>query len=225
MIAVTKVEVVGEDSQLKVLLTLVGPILIAGAAVFAAWVARKTTNERQAEQLAHDSERQEMQLEHDREIRDREHLRNVMEGVFTGIAQALDVVADVAVSVGAYEQLEEKMTTVDSLPESEAQEKNDEIRKGLAELNGLVEKAGDATNSLMYDTARLRLYLGKEDPVVLAHTVLREKLTDWFDALLEAFPEVRDEAQKAEVSQLQKTFRWAMADFESSSLNRFGVAL
>ena len=71
MIAALDVNLVGGESEaLHILLAVVGPILIAGAAVFAARTARNSANERQQRQLAHDTDRQETALGHDREMRE-----------------------------------------------------------------------------------------------------------------------------------------------------------
>ncbi len=90
MFAVLAVELVGgEEEWLHIVSSVVGPVLIAGAAVFAAKTARRSAFERQEEQLAHDTERQEKSLTHDREMRDRESTRividNAMEAVNTTI--------------------------------------------------------------------------------------------------------------------------------------------
>lgn len=73
MIAVLDVHLVGGESEiLHIFLTIVGPLLISGAAVFAARTARDSAAERQERQLAHDTKRQEEALEHDRQMREKE---------------------------------------------------------------------------------------------------------------------------------------------------------
>jgi hypothetical protein len=91
MLGAIKVELAGTDiGWLEILLAIIGPVLIAGAAVFAAITARRSAIERQEKQLehdtqrqeealAHDLERQKLALAHDREMRNRESTRIVLD--------------------------------------------------------------------------------------------------------------------------------------------------
>lgn len=89
----------GEGALLHIALSFVGPLLIAGAAVFAAKVARDSASDRQVRQLAHDTERQEevlahdramreLELGHDREARRRERERDTLDSVLESLHQA-----------------------------------------------------------------------------------------------------------------------------------------
>jgi len=68
MLGAIEVELVGTNVDWRdVLLAVIGPVLISGAAVFAAITARKSAPERQEEQLEHDTQRQKEALAHDLE--------------------------------------------------------------------------------------------------------------------------------------------------------------
>lgn len=75
---------------------MIGPALIAATAIVAAWIAARTANRRQQEQLSHDLELQKAQLAHDRELqgaqlaydreqRNRQHVRDTIDSAVRGL--------------------------------------------------------------------------------------------------------------------------------------------
>lgn len=78
---------------------VIGPALIAVTAIVAAWIAARTANRRQQEQLSHDRELQQAQLVHDRELqvaqlaydreqRNRQHVRDTIDSSVRGLYAA-----------------------------------------------------------------------------------------------------------------------------------------
>src|SRR5690349_5395694 len=79
-------------------LSLLGPLLIAGAAYLAARIAAQTANSRQRSQLDHDRELQRDQLDHDRMLRDRDELRVVLdEAIWTAVEGAKGIASLAAI--------------------------------------------------------------------------------------------------------------------------------
>ena len=68
---------------------VIGPALIAATAIAAAWIAARTANHRQQEQLDHDRELQAEQLAYDREQRNRQHARDAVDDSVGGVDAAL----------------------------------------------------------------------------------------------------------------------------------------
>jgi hypothetical protein len=79
---------------------VIGPALIAATAIVAAWIAARTANRRQQEQLSHDLELQKAQLVHDRELqgaqlaydreqRNRQHVRDTIDSAVRGLYAAM----------------------------------------------------------------------------------------------------------------------------------------
>jgi hypothetical protein len=94
VVEILGVEVIGGQPLLPGLAPLLGSIFVAGAAAYAARLAANTANDRQREQLAHDTERQKEQLAHDRTIRRQEYARNAIDDSLERIAHANDAVTD-----------------------------------------------------------------------------------------------------------------------------------
>jgi hypothetical protein len=122
MIAALAVEIVGDEGGWPhIALAVIGPVLIAGAAVFAAMTARRSAIERQEEQLAHDTERQEKALAHDREMRDRESTRIVIDDAMEAVNATIPLFTTLEGQVEALQHEMSKGGRVES-PRKEAVE-------------------------------------------------------------------------------------------------------
>ncbi|MBS1892284.1 MAG: hypothetical protein JST59_13390 [Actinobacteria bacterium] len=73
---------------------LIGPVLLALTAIIAAWIAARTANHRQQEQLANDRHLQADQLAYDREQRNRQHVRDTVDEAVRGVDAALRAMFD-----------------------------------------------------------------------------------------------------------------------------------
>lgn len=199
MRAAIEVKLVGADDALAVFLAVLGPLLIAGAAVIAALVARRTANERQQEQLAHDTERQkeqlahdterqERQLSHDRAMRDRDYLFQTVGTVYENLEEANQTVIRVSGLVGSLESTRTKLSDArkEAIPSwiSHLSERLDDYSREVAEAMDL---AHPATMQLWADTARLRLVLPLDNEVVDAHKELADATRRWYDAIKEGY--------------------------------------
>jgi hypothetical protein len=160
----------------------IGPLLIAGAAAFAAGLAARTANKRQAQQLAHDREQQRRQLDHDRqrqlealshdrEVRDLEHLRQLVDAAFESVLELSGAVADLEIALedeGRNVALQTiKDASGSSMAEDEARElvsrsRSDIIKRQIRALERLAEAQTFGV--------RLTLRLGEHE-IVQAHNV------------------------------------------------------
>lgn len=233
--AALKVELVGVSDGLTIALSVFGPLLIASAAVIAALVARRTANERQAEQLLHDTERQREQLDHDtqrqerklahdRDLRDREYLfRTVIRGL-GHLEEAEQAVIHVSGLVGSLE------STRSDLIKARQQEETSRVTGISKILENYREKVGDAmdvahpcTMQLWADTARLRLLLGAHHDVVACHKELADSMRGWYDAVKEGYYSGnRDEAQLAASKAAASKARAVERRFEAACRVAFG---
>src|SRR4051794_15183673 len=148
---VVKVELVGEGGLLGVFVSVLGPLLIAGAAVLAALVARKTANERQAEQLAHDSERQreqlrhdsarqKRQLQHDREMRQREHARGALDSAIEEVRETLDALLDLEHQAKNCEEARQEPENKPSANASELMKSSKAFTSKMLEFHGIIAR-------------------------------------------------------------------------------------
>jgi hypothetical protein len=155
-----EVEIVGNEWWES----LLGPALIATAAVIAAFVAAYTANKRQREQLSHD-----------RALKARDHLRNTLDDAVERVIGAVEVYAEFAAYIGVNESLRQRnlkvLADADSTEEEKksARNSNKEI---LAENSAFSEKATARGAELIATQGRLRLRLGSTDPIVEAYEEL-----------------------------------------------------
>lgn len=228
MLGALEVELVGTKDAVGILLVIFGPLLIASAAVIAALVARKTANERQAEQLAHDTkrqkeqlahdtERQERQLAHDRDMRDRDYLFRTVSRAYEHLEEAKRAVIRVGGLVGS---LESTRTVL-----GEAREAREPARisyfSGRMEnyeeqVRDAMDQAHDATLQLWADTARLRLFLGQEDMVVSSHQEMADSMRNWYDAVKVGYYHGNRDEGEVEKSEMAadeaRTSHWQFED-------------
>jgi hypothetical protein len=197
MVGALEVELIGNGEGLSTFLTVLGPVLIASAAVAAAFIARKTANERQEKQLAHDTERQEVALAHDRALRDREYLRETVSSVLENAINMTRATFDLEVAL-------QKIAT-----QSEAQQLNDVD----VEAHDRIEKASlkaredhatarreshQASLVTVTDNVRLRALLGKEHPIVESHLQLVDAYEAWHNAFSSSeMPRTEEQEAKA----------------------------
>lgn len=229
-----KVELVGGDGALAIFLAVLGPSLIAGAAVVAALVARRTANERQAEQLRHDterqqeqlehdSERQERQLAHDRQVRDREYLFRTVSAAFECLERAKRAIIQTSGWIRSLETVREKIAKTEREGGLPNQSLLQRLNRYEGEVISAMDEAHPATMAIWSDTALLRLFLGREDDVVVAHIALAEKMRAWYDSVKEGYyGGNRDKEGLAHSKAAAITVRHARRDFEDECRRAFG---
>jgi hypothetical protein len=186
MVAVIRVlgfELAGGSSGLIVEL---GPLLIAGVAAFAAWLAARTASGRQELLLQHDSERQDRQLAHDRELQNQQHARIVVGQAFERVSHALDRVTALGFSVRAAEQARRMLKTSEEVGDpGEAigkarrleEERSDEAEEGIKVVEALMLE-------MLADTTRLRLIFEPGGTMVRDHYEIRMAFVLWHESLV-----------------------------------------
>jgi hypothetical protein len=174
---------------------VIGPTLIAATAIVAAWIAARTANHRQQEQLSHDRELQRAQLVHDRELqevqlaydrelqvaqlaydreqRNRQHVRDTIDSAVRGLYAAMRQLAEYqGLILTGDEKRDEYRRVADDEALSDA--KRDAAIRGYKEAMDVVGaatiKGFEVSTELMSESLRLSLRLGVEHPICESHT-------------------------------------------------------
>lgn len=183
MLAVIDIHIVGGDPWWQ---GLVGPVLLAGTAIIAAWIAASTANKRQAEQLRHDRELQAGQLAYDREQRNRQHVRSAVDDAVcsldaamrTGFEYEARVLVDAEGRAGLRGTAEDE--GVDFVERTRAMTS---LEERLTELSSASQAARDSAIDLISENLRLTLRLGSDHSIVKSHMAIHDAFTARIDLL------------------------------------------
>lgn len=152
---------------------VIGSALIAVTAIGAAWIAARTANHRQREQLLHDRELQEAQLSYDREQRNRQHVRDTIDSAVRSMYAAMKQSAEYQ---GLILTGDEKRNEYRRIADDEAalDADRDAAIRGYEEAMNTVGaatlKGFEVSTELMSESLRLSLRLGVEHPICKSHT-------------------------------------------------------
>ena len=154
---------------------LVGPVLLAATAIAAAWIAARTANHRQQEQLDHDRKLQKEQLAYDREQRNREHVRDAIDEAVKGADEATRAMAEFStpVKLGEEQRQINRATAAAYHGPDGPDSPGSKVVKELKELSELSTAVHDASLELASHSLRLSIRLGAEHPVVMTHNAFR----------------------------------------------------
>lgn len=190
-----EVQLVGDNGYgLDVVVAIIGPLLIALAAVVAAFVAAHTANRRQR-----------AQLDHDLEVRHREYVRDVLDSSVELARRSMERVAAFKQSV---EMLEGKRFALTAAVEDPEGSPSDQ-ESARAALGGLLEsyarsssEAGRAIVEMSAAHFRLGLALGLRHDVAAAFETLGDKADELVDSLSPGLSENRSEQARVDSSAL-----------------------
>jgi hypothetical protein len=203
--AILEVEI-SEDGD--PLWSLLGPALIAAAAVIAATVAARTANSRQREQLAHD-----------RALRAREHIRDTVDAAADRAIAALEAFTDFEVEIDENERIRSEQSELLASEHASLEEKVAARKR----LRGLVEEsaaAGETASAraaeVIATQARLRLRLGVSDPIVICSKVMAEKFVDLEVKLGAGLDQNRSDEEIASAKEADKVATRAFRQFMST---------
>jgi len=149
------------------------PFVIGGAALFAAIFAGYW---------------QWRQLRHDRELRDREHLRELISSVAESIPETTEKIASLQIEA---KKLEAAHRAAEEDPSPESQEER--VDAAREEAEAYVE-ASQALRGQMANNFRMRFVLREESPIVLKHLAFLKHL----EALHESTQPEREELYRAD---------------------------
>jgi len=208
---------------------LVGSLIVAGVAGFAAWLAARTANERQREQLDHDAERRREQLKHDREMRDRDFARQTLSSSLENLLDVIRSVTDLVPGANRVARLHDKEresgAKVSGLdPKGEgyrsAEESHLETLQALTprmlEFKERSELVNLKVTAASADNVRIRAALGRDSDAQRTHWDLAEAVRNWFNAVTEvAIGDESDRVAKAELA--AKEIGKTLAPFEEAS--------
>ncbi|HWM64048.1 MAG TPA: hypothetical protein VNP96_08705 [Solirubrobacterales bacterium] len=194
---------------------VIGPALIAATAIVAAWIAARTANRRQQEQLSHDRELQKAQLVHDRELqeaqlaydrelhvaqlaydreqRNRQHVRDTIDSAVRSLDAAMRQLAEYqGLILAGDEKRDEYRRNADDEALSDAE--RDAAIRGYEEAMNAVGaatiKGFEVSTELMSESLRLDLRLGVEHPICRA-TPRTTTLTERASRSCATFPRTR----------------------------------
>jgi hypothetical protein len=172
MLAAVNVHIVGGDPWWH---QVIGPVLIAATAIAAAWIAARTANHRQQEQLDHDRKLQKGQLAYDREQRNRQYGRDAIDEAVKGADEATRAMAEFSTPVRLGEeqrQINRATAAAYKGPDGPGSPRS-KIVKELKDLKELSTAVHDASLELASQNLRLSIRLGAEHPVVMTHNAFR----------------------------------------------------
>lgn len=176
---------------------VVGPALIAVTAIAAAWIAARTANHRQqqqleedgrlhAKQLAHDRELQKAQLAYDREQRDRMDVRVVIDDAIKGVDEALRGIAEYVAAVQVDDETREahrQMLAAEQVGSQQALREMQALKGETDELHQLSQGLYDTSIDLTSSGLRLALRLGSDHKIVKAHDAFGAAISEYHEAL------------------------------------------
>ena len=165
---------------------VIGPALIAGTAIVAAWFAARTANRRQQEQLSHDRMLQEAQLVHDREQRNRQHVRDTIDSAVRGLYAAMKQSAEYqGLILTGDEKRDEYRRIIDdeTLAGAERDAAVRDYREAMDRVGAATIRGFEASTELMGESLRLSLRLGVEHPICKSHTAYYNAYQACFEIL------------------------------------------
>jgi hypothetical protein len=175
-------------------LDLLGPALIAGTAVFAAWLAARTANNRQREQL-----------DHDRDMRDREDIRDTLDGSSERAETCLRGLRGFSAAI----QAARPKGSEEELDEADAEELRKEVLNAQGQAHGHLQE-------MIADLIRIGLRFPEEDPITECHMDLHDAYEEWYDAMAADWAGDSDDSKEDAVPQAEKA---AAKAFEQFMLN------
>ena len=156
---------------------LIGPVLLAATAIVAAWIAARTANHRQQEQLTHDRELQKVQLAYDREQRNRQHVRDAVDDAVRSVDAALRFMFEyeALIMVGDPQRTERRNVVDDGGASSNATaDALRALKEETDEIHAQSQAVYDANIDLTSENLRLSLRLGKDHAIVKSQQALRD---------------------------------------------------
>jgi hypothetical protein len=156
---------------------LIGPVVVALTAIVAAWIAARTANHRQQEQLANDRQLQADQLAHDRQQHNRQHVRDTVDEAVQGVDTALRSMFEyeAKIVVGDTQRVEHREALDDaSLTPSQRAAVLQELQREAAEIHAGSNEVYAAATDLTSENLRLSLRLGDQHQLVKAHQAVRD---------------------------------------------------
>jgi len=209
---------------------VIGSALIAVTAIVAAWIAARTANRRQQEQLSHDRELQKAQLSHDRELqmaqlaydreqRNRQHVRDAIDSAVRSLYAAVKQLAEYQALILTGDEKRDNDRQVaddETLPDAERDAAIRSYEESMNEIGAATLRGFEVSAELMSQSVRLSLRLGVEHPICETHTVYRETHGTCFE-ILHNLPTVKmSDEERRNVETASAAEGAAMSDFLSS---------
>ncbi|HET8956189.1 MAG TPA: hypothetical protein VFN18_11080 [Solirubrobacterales bacterium] len=202
---------------------LIGSLIIALVAGYAARLAARTANKHQAEQLEHDTKRQEeafardaerleRQLEHDRAVRRREHVRDALDGAIELLGEVTERQGDL---LGAVEWCEERREEPQLDEEGEAGrgDQQSSVAIGAQKVQGAFLEAGRKLYEMYPAGSRLKVRLGSQHEICEKYDELIEAWKAALDSLQPVLVRNRSDVEKTESVEANNLANLRFAEF------------
>lgn len=184
-----EVKLVGQDW----IIGLVGPTLLAIAAIVAASLAAYVASRNHREQL-----------DHDRALRERDHTRNVLDAAIEDVMATVERLSALSVATEAMEKKRDKYDATlqddDADPDSKA-----DARSGLTEISKTLSARSKETATKILEmhvgNGRLKLRFGVLGDIPVAHDELGDACRKYLKTLSLAASKNRTEEQEKETGE------------------------
>lgn len=220
---------------------VIGPALIAVTAIVAAYIAARTANHRQQEQLSHDRELQgaqlaydlelqekqlaydrelqEAQLAYDREQRNRQHVRDTIDSAVGSLYAAMRQSAEYQglILTGDEKRNEyRRIANDETAPDTDRDAAIRDYKEAMEAVGAATIKGFEVSTELVSQSLRLSLRLGVEHPICKSHTAYHTAYGTCFD-ILHNLPTVKmSDEDRDKVKVADDAEGAAMRDFLSS---------
>lgn len=209
---------------------VIGPALIAVTAIVAAWIAARTANHRQQEQLLHDRELQEAQLAYDRELqgeqlaydreqRNRQHVRDTIDSAVRGLYTAMRQLAEYQVLILTGDEKRDgyrRTADDEAAPDADRDAAIRDYEEAMNAVGAATLKGFEVSAELMSQSLRLSLRLGVEHHICKSHTAYYEAYGTCFE-ILRNLPTVKmSDEDRDKVKAADDAEGAAMRDFLSA---------
>jgi hypothetical protein len=197
-----EVQVIGGNSHaLDIFLTVIGPLLIAGAAVFAARLAAKTANRRQQEQL-----------EHDLEVRREEDVRDVLDDAVANVYEVSKAIAEAEAHI---EELESQRDAAEG--NTGSQSERELVKARFSNHRRATDEAVDKAYGVLVEVVpkgiRVALRLGDKHQISEAHSAFVPASKEKLDILAKGTQRNRTREEKERTEAANQTGAAAYRDF------------
>ncbi len=198
---------------------MIGPALIAVTAVVAAWIAARTANHRQQEQLLHDRELQKAQLAYDREQRNRQHARDTIDSAVRSLDAAIRQSAEYQALIFTGDEKRDQYRRIandEATPDAERAAAIRDYEEAMNAIRSATVKGFEISTELTSESLRLSLRLGVEHPICESHTAYHAAYGTCFEILRDLPTAKMTDGDREKVKAADAAEEAAMIDFLSS---------
>lgn len=201
------------------LIALAGSLLIASAAVFAAWLAARTANARQEAQLAADFDRLKQQLAHERKLRSQEHARDSIDSLVLGVHEGLLKLSTLDVPVfnkGAERAALRDQIEDEDLDKATKRSREEELAAQTAPLQDASIDILEHSQQMLALETSLQLRLPAGDSIIGQYKRFKKQYDEFHDLARKGISDTFSEEDEVVVSRAHEGLESALHDLMQS---------